>query len=170
MKLYADRLPGPLGDLLAAVDDRGALVRLAFDAEREAARLETAAREGRVEVVWDSGRCDAVRAQLDEYFDGTRRVFDLEVEPDGTDFQKAVWTALRRVPYGETISYGELARRVGRPDAARAVGRANGTNPVPIVVPCHRVIGADGSLTGYGGGIEIKKRLLALERGQLQLL
>lgn len=102
--------------------------------------------------------------QLREYFDGGRRGFDLPLAPAGTDFQRRVWRELGRIPYGETRSYGDLARRIGRPGAARAVGAANGRNPLAIVVPCHRVIGADGALTGYGGGLPVKQTLLALER------
>ncbi len=104
--------------------------------------------------------------QLGEYFAGRRTDFDLPLAPHGTAFQLRVWAELRSIPYGQTVSYGELARRVGRPRAARAVGAANGANPIPIIVPCHRVIGADGSLTGFGGGLAIKARLLALESGQ----
>lgn len=104
------------------------------------------------------------KRQLGEYFDGARRDFDLPLSPDGTAFQHQVWNELRRIPYGETVSYGELARRIGRPTASRAVGAANGRNPLAIVVPCHRVIGADGTLTGYGGGLPVKEALLALER------
>jgi len=103
------------------------------------------------------------RAQLTEYFAGERSTFELSLAPEGTPFQRKVWNALCQIPYGETISYGELARRIGQPSAARAVGLANGSNPLPIVVPCHRVIGADGSLTGFGGGIERKRWLLAHE-------
>jgi methylated-DNA-[protein]-cysteine S-methyltransferase len=106
----------------------------------------------------------AARAQLAGYFAGERVAFDLPLAPEGTSFQRKVWSALCEIPYGETISYGELARRIGQPTAARAVGLANGSNPLPIVVPCHRVIGADGSLTGFGGGIERKRWLLAHER------
>jgi len=101
--------------------------------------------------------------QLDNYFAGRLRRFDLPLSPSGTPFQREVWEALCAIPYGETRTYGEMAETIGRPKAVRAVGAANGANPIPIVVPCHRVIGADGSLTGYGGGMEIKKRLLALE-------
>ena len=104
------------------------------------------------------------RRQLREYFDGHRRDFDLPLAPDGTAFQSRVWEQLRRIPYGETISYGELAHRIRKPTASRAVGAANGRNPLAIVVPCHRVIGADGTLTGYGGGLPVKEALLALER------
>lgn len=108
------------------------------------------------------------RRQLTEYFAGRRRAFDLPLAAGGTLFQQRVWDALRRIPYGETISYGELARRIGRPTASRAVGAANGRNPIAIVVPCHRVIGADGTLIGYGGGLPVKEALLALERRAAQ--
>ena len=106
---------------------------------------------------------DAAKRQLAEYFDGDRREFDLPLAPDGTAFQLRVWEELRRIAYGETISYGELARRIGQPTASRAVGAANGRNPLSIVVPCHRVIGADGTLTGFGGGLPVKQALLDLE-------
>jgi len=107
--------------------------------------------------------------QLAEYFAGTRTAFDLPLAPAGTPFQQRVWAALREIPYGETTSYGELAERIGSPGAARAVGLANGRNPIGIVVPCHRVVGSTGALTGYGGGIETKRRLLDAERGTLPL-
>jgi len=100
---------------------------------------------------------------LAEYFQGRRKVFDLPLAPEGTPFQLRVWNALREIHYGKTISYGELAARIGQPSASRAVGLANGSNPLPIVIPCHRVIGSNGKLTGYGGGLPIKERLLALE-------
>ncbi len=106
---------------------------------------------------------EAVR-QLDAYFDGRLRQFDLPLAPKGTAFQQRVWQALLDIPYGETVSYGELARRIGRPSAVRAVGAANGQNPLSIVIPCHRVIGSDGRLVGYGGGLPAKSALLALEQ------
>jgi methylated-DNA-[protein]-cysteine S-methyltransferase len=115
------------------------------------------------EWVRDDEAFAATRAQLTEYFAGERATFELPLAAEGTGFQHKVWNALCEIPYGETISYGELARRIGQPSAARAVGLANGSNPLPIVVPCHRVIGADGSLTGFGGGIERKRWLLAHE-------
>lgn len=102
--------------------------------------------------------------QLEGYFKGKLTKFDLELHARGTDFQKRVWSELVKIPYGETISYGELANRIGNPNASRAVGMANGKNPISIIVPCHRVIGKDGSLTGFGGGIDVKKKLLALEQ------
>ncbi|MBD5160757.1 MAG: methylated-DNA--[protein]-cysteine S-methyltransferase [Oscillibacter sp.] len=102
--------------------------------------------------------------ELEEYFAGKRRTFTVPLAPAGTDFQRKVWAALRDIPYGETVSYGDLARRIGKPGAAIAVGQANSRNPIPIIVPCHRVIGADGKLVGYAGGLEIKKTLLRLEK------
>jgi methylated-DNA-[protein]-cysteine S-methyltransferase len=109
---------------------------------------------------------DALReaaAQLRAYFAGERTTFDLPLAPRGTEFQQSVWDALQRIPYGETTTYSTIAERIGRPAAIRAVGAANGANPIPIVIPCHRVIGASGSLTGFGGGIDVKRQLLALE-------
>jgi methylated-DNA-[protein]-cysteine S-methyltransferase len=104
-------------------------------------------------------------AQLAEYFAGTRRAFELALDHGGTPFQSAIWDELARIPYGETRTYADLARAIGRPAATRAVGAANGSNPLPIVLPCHRVIGSNGTLTGYGGGLGLKERLLAWERG-----
>ncbi len=108
--------------------------------------------------------------QLQAYFRGELKVFDVPLAMEGTEFQLRVWNALREIPYGETISYAQLAERIGNPQAVRAVGLANGSNPIPIIVPCHRVIGSDGSLTGFGGGLSTKKKLLELESKQLSLL
>jgi methylated-DNA-[protein]-cysteine S-methyltransferase len=109
-----------------------------------------------------------VRKQLEEYFAGERMEFDVPLEVEGTEFQKRAWAELRRIPYGETISYSEQARRMGKPAAVRAVGSANGRNMISIIIPCHRVIGADGSLAGFGGGIERKRALLELEARVLE--
>lgn len=106
---------------------------------------------------------EAAVVQLEEYFAGTRTEFDLPLELHGTDFQRAVWRSLAGIPYGKTVSYGELAAMVGRPRAFRAVGQANGANPVPIVLPCHRVLASGGRIGGYGGGLPLKRQLLALE-------
>jgi methylated-DNA-[protein]-cysteine S-methyltransferase len=152
---------GPEGPLLLAIDADGSLVRLHFAHTGDAVGADW---------VRDDRALTEVHRQLDEYFNGTRTEFDLPVRLEGTPFQVEVWEQLRAIPYGDTISYGELARRVRRPEAARAVGSANGQNPVAIVVPCHRVIGADGSLTGFGGGLEWKRHLLTLERPQRTLL
>ena len=111
----------------------------------------------------DAAPFERAVGQLAEYFAGTRRSFQLALAPAGTPFQLGVWRALRAIAYGQTLSYGELARRLGHAHGARAVGLANGANPLPIIVPCHRVIGADGSLTGFGGGLHVKRALLALE-------
>jgi methylated-DNA-[protein]-cysteine S-methyltransferase len=150
--IYASTFPSPVGALTALVDDDGALVELRFPRQPPP--------EG---VTWDDARCAHVRRELDEYFGGARREFALELRPRGTVWQQKVWAALRKLPFGATIDYRELATRAGNPLAARAAGRANATNPIPIVIPCHRVIGAAGALTGYGGGLENKARLLGLE-------
>ncbi len=114
-----------------------------------------------------SGPVGEAARQLREYFAGARSEFDLPLAPEGTAFQRAVWLLLQGIPYGETITYGELARRAGNPKASRAVGAANGANPIPIVIPCHRVIGSNGKLTGFGGGLPMKEALLNLETRQL---
>ena len=116
------------------------------------------------------GMLQDVIAQLEQFFAGHRKSFDLALVPEGTPFQRQVWSALQTIPYGETISYKMLAERIGKPKTIRAVGAANGANPIPIIIPCHRVIGHDGSLTGFGGGLPLKKRLLELESRQLALL
>ena len=116
----------------------------------------------------DDAALDPALTQLREYFSRIRRQFDLPLDVHGTAFQQAVWTELAHIPYGATTTYGEIARRIGRPQAARAVGAAVGANPLPILIPCHRVIGAAGSLTGYGGGLEIKAALLELEGARLR--
>ncbi len=161
MTRYATLIDTPVERLFAAVDARGALTTLEFVKGRSRRQLEQSAGG---EVVWDEDRCRPVADAVRAYFAGDRRALDrLEVDPAGTAFQKEVWRAVRAIPYGRTASYGEIARSIGRPGASRAVGRANGANPICLVVPCHRVIGADGSLTGYGGGLPIKEKLLALE-------
>jgi len=104
-------------------------------------------------------------AQLEEYFSGKRKTFDLPLSPHGTTFQLKVWNELRKIPYGKTRSYGEIAVKAGNPKASRAVGMANNRNPIVIIIPCHRVIGSNGSLTGFGGGLDLKQKLLELERG-----
>jgi len=154
-------MPSPVGPLLLAGEDAG-LRQIIFLNGRDRAQPNPA-------WVLDSvAFAEAVR-QLRAYFGGELEQFDLPLAPEGTPFQMRVWRKISEIPYGETISYGELARRIGNPKASRAVGLANGANPIPIVVPCHRVIGSDGKLTGYGGGLPIKEKLLALERRQLRL-
>ncbi|MCB1031781.1 MAG: methylated-DNA--[protein]-cysteine S-methyltransferase [Acidimicrobiales bacterium] len=121
-------------------------------------------------MVEDPTAFQTVVDQLGEYFDGQRESFEVNLAPEGTEFQLRVWRALRDIPYGETCSYGDIAKAVGVPKGSRAVGLANGRNPISIIVPCHRVIGADGSLTGYGGGMDRKKFLLDLESSQQSML
>jgi len=156
-----DTMDSPIGTLLLGATERG-LCRLAFDPDPEA-ELDRLARFS-TRVLRVPRRLDPLRRQLDEYFEGRRKAFD--VEPDlglARDFQRLVLDELARVPYAEVTTYGALAARIGNPRAARAVGTALNRNPVPIVLPCHRVVGATGSLVGYGGGLERKRALLALE-------
>jgi methylated-DNA-[protein]-cysteine S-methyltransferase len=155
-------IDSPIGALLLAGSEPGRLTRLHM---HESRRPFTPPAEWRRD---DDAFAGPV-AQLREYFAGERRDFALELAPAGNDFELRVWAALREIPYGETVSYGEIARRIGAPSAARAVGLANGRNPIAVVIPCHRVIGADGSLTGYGGGLPRKRYLLDLEAGRLSL-
>jgi len=146
--MYTTLHPSPVGDILLRADDQGHLTDLHL---RHAGATPT------------DGPFDAVREQLDAYFAGELDRFDVPMAVHGTDFQKRVWDQLVQIPFGETISYSELARRMGDPKLVRAVGVANGRNPISIIIPCHRVIGADGSLVGYGGGLERKKWLLEHE-------
>lgn len=154
-------IDSPIGELLL-VGDGVALHHLAMQGGRRPLRRDPA---------WnrDDGAFADVMHQLADYFDGACHSFEVPLSLDGNPFEQRVWDALLGIPYGATTSYGEIARRIGSPDAARAVGLANGRNPVAVIVPCHRVIGADGTLTGYGGGLERKRLLLDLEAGVLPL-
>jgi methylated-DNA-[protein]-cysteine S-methyltransferase len=155
-------MKSPIGNIRVAWSS-GGLVSVSLGTELEAHEPDPAWR-----LVRDL-KCEATD-QLRAYIDGKLKEFDLPLVLNGTPFQEKVWLALADIPYGETISYGELARRIGSPKAVRAVGAANGRNPIPIVLPCHRVIGQDGSLTGYGGGLKTKAALLDFERGVRPLL
>jgi methylated-DNA-[protein]-cysteine S-methyltransferase len=154
-------MESPTGRLLLAADDAG-LRQLLFEDGRDPAQPDPLWRE-------DVGPLRETIRQLRAWFAGELRDFDLPLAPQGPAFHQRVWRELCNIPYGETISYGELARRIGSPNASRAVGRANGANPIAIVIPCHRVIGSNGKLTGYGGGLPRKEFLLGLERNQLSL-
>ena len=149
-----------IGDLTLAADDDGAITRVGFGGEAAGGWDGRAAAEP---IGGAAAALDAAATQLREYLAGERTDFDLPLRPHGNPFEQLVWAELARIPYGETTSYGEIARRIGHPGSARAVGRANGRNPIAIVLPCHRVIGSDGSLTGYGGGLDLKRALLTLE-------
>jgi methylated-DNA-[protein]-cysteine S-methyltransferase len=161
MTLRYRTVDSPIGPLLIAGDERGLHYLLLGRGHSVSPRPE-----------WepDTGELDEVVQQVTAYFQGHLRAFDVPVCPEGTPFQRSVWRQLQEIPYGETISYAELARRIGNPKAVRAVGLANGANPISIVIPCHRVIGSNGALVGYGGGLQTKEALLALERGQARLL
>jgi methylated-DNA-[protein]-cysteine S-methyltransferase len=158
--MYYCYLDTPIGELLLA-GEAGALAMIGFP-------KGSMRREPEPEWIFNEKPLANVRAQLREYFAGDRKEFDLPLKLSGTEFQVSVLEALQHIPYGETTSYGEIARRIGRPKAVRAVGAANGRNPIPIVVPCHRVIGATGDLTGFGGGLDTKEALLRLEAEHTQ--
>jgi methylated-DNA-[protein]-cysteine S-methyltransferase len=155
-------LDSPIGPLLLAGDDAGLRYLLFAEGRRPV----------RPDPDWepDGTTLKEAAEQLEAYFAGRLRQFDVPLAPRGTPFQQEVWRALCDIPYGETTSYGALAERIGRPKAVRAVGLANGSNPIAIIIPCHRVIGSNGSLTGYGGGLATKRALLELEKGQRPLL
>ena len=161
-RTYYCRFESPVGSLLLAGSKAG-LALVSFSGGKRARNVDS-------EWYEDNSVFTEVVDQLKSYFAGERKAFDLPLVLEGTEFQKKVWTSLVAIPYGETISYKTLAERVGSPKAVRAVGAANGANPIPIIIPCHRVIGNDGSLTGFGGGLPLKKKLLELESGQLKLL
>ena len=144
------RIATPFGTASIAADDSGALTEFSFS--------ELKSGDGR--------EYPEIARQIEDFFSGRRRSFDFRLAPRGTDFQKRVWAELARIPFGETISYGTLARRIGTPSASRAVGRANATNPIDVIVPCHRVIGANGTLTGYAGGLDLKRKLLEWEQAE----
>ncbi len=156
--MYHDTIAWQFGYLTAVVDETGAVTAVHMHVD------ETP--PGEVGERNPAAVADVMR-QLQEYLAGERRTFDVTLAPAGTPFQQRVWEALLTIPYGETISYGEQARRIGQPTASRAVGGANGRNPISIIVPCHRVIGASGKLTGYAGGVDRKDWLLAHERAVL---
>lgn len=152
-----DDLPTPIGRLRLVADDKG-LREVWFENGRHRREPDPAWTRSTEALAF-------ARVQLEEYFAGTRQAFELPLHPLGTPFQLAVWNELARIPYGTTVSYAHVARRIGQPQAVRAVGAANGRNPLPIVLPCHRVIGSNGNLTGFGGGLPTKRYLLAMEEG-----
>jgi methylated-DNA-[protein]-cysteine S-methyltransferase len=163
MKYYFDTFKTPLGDFSIALETGGAVVATAFgDTNALQKRFDSQ------ELVRDSNRAAVARKQVKEFFALKRNQFEIELAPVGTPFQQRVWNELRRIPFGQTRSYAQVARAVGKPRAARAVGRANATNPICLLVPCHRVVGTDGSLTGFAFGQRMKRRLLEHEQGAAQ--
>jgi methylated-DNA-[protein]-cysteine S-methyltransferase len=153
-------MDSPVGRLLIAGSDDGLQV-ISFPRGSKA-------RDPQPEWIDDARPLKETIRQLHAYFDGKLKEFDLPLKPEGTAFQRSVWNALLKIPYGKTTTYGALARELGNPNASRAVGLANGSNPIPIIIPCHRVIGSNGKLTGFGGGLPVKEQLLALETCQLR--
>jgi len=144
---------------IGIAEEDGAICRVFFSGDKAADRL---AKNG-----FEQGETPLIKkaaAQLREYFDGKRKTFDLPLAPRGTEFQLTVWKALQAIPYGKTCSYGQLADKIGNPKACRAVGMANNRNPITIIIPCHRVIGSNGNLTGYAGGLDLKDKLIMLEK------
>jgi methylated-DNA-[protein]-cysteine S-methyltransferase len=153
MMEFHNVIESPFGELTTHVDQQGAVVAVYFG------------RVAPTDTQLDAVKTRNVDLQLWEYFSGQRKDFDLPLDARGTEFQKRVWEMLIRIPFGATRSYGELARELGQPGSSRAVGRANATNPIAIIVPCHRVIGSNGTLTGYAGGLSMKEKLLQFEQG-----
>ncbi len=160
-QMYYSYVPTPIGKLLIA-GTASVLKVIGFPTEKQKRVLDP-------DWIDDNLPLAPVIEQLMSYFNGDRQTFDLQLSLNGTTFQKRVWQELREIPYGKTTSYGEIARKIGRPKAFRAVGVANGQNPIPIVIPCHRVIAKSGDLTGFGGGLELKEKLLSLERKLVSL-
>ena len=154
-QIYFDQMPSPIGPLFLVADDEG-LREVRFE-------LEKRPHEPLHDWVHSAQKLAQVRRQLEEYFSGTRLVFDLSLKPVGTAFQQSVWGALTTIPYAATTSYGQISQQILRPKASRAVGAANGRNPIPIIIPCHRVIGSNGTLTGFAGGLAAKQWLLEHE-------
>lgn len=162
MALHARALPSPIGLLRLVVDDDGRLRQLDLPGDGTGRDTPSAPRHKRGDC------CDRVARQLEQYFDGARREFDLDLLPAGTPFQLAAWQALQAIPFGQTRTYQQQAAAIGRPKAMRAVGAANGRNPLPIVVPCHRVLPSGGGIGQYRGGTDAKQRLLSLEGATVQ--
>jgi methylated-DNA-[protein]-cysteine S-methyltransferase len=160
---FLDTIDSPAGPLYIAVDDGGRLTGIWFSAVTTRAEAEASIRRSGHAYVWVPERTAHVAVQLREYAAGARTAFDLELAPSGSDWERQVWDALLTIPYGETRSYGQIAAQLGDPLKARAVGWANAANPIPVVIPCHRVIGTNRGLTGFGGGIEAKIKLLVHE-------
>lgn len=158
MRQFYDTFPTPVGDFSVALNASGSVIATAFGGLPELRERFTAD-----EIERDPARAADVRREVAEYFEKKRPVFTVKLAPSGTPFQQNVWAALQKVPFGETRSYGQLATQLGNPDASRAIGRANATNPICLIIPCHRVIGGDGTLTGYAFGEEIKRQLIAHE-------
>jgi len=164
MTYYASTINSPCGLLQIVVNADGILSHIEFLEVLKGPSVIDRLKADDIEVLHDTGHTNEIESQLKEYFAGERMVFEIELAPEGTPFQLQVWDELRLIPYGETRTYGEIAGALSQPGATRAVGAANGANPIPIIIPCHRVVGSDGALVGFGGGLKNKALLLAMEQ------
>lgn len=168
MNGFTREMNTPIGPMMLIVDDQEAVVSFDFMREQGLTNAMKVLLKNGWHLTASAEKTAAVARQIEAWFQGETLHFDLNLSPIGTDFQKRVWCELSKIPFGEVISYGELAKRIGNPKASRGVGSANGKNPISVIVPCHRVIGANGKLTGYGGGLEKKEWLLAFEKRRKQ--
>ena len=168
-RCFAHQFPTPICDALAAVNEKNEVILFYFLGNRDGDQVMAELSTKGYQPEFNAEAAAGLTRQTAEYFSGLRKEFDLALAPEGTEFQRRVWKELLRIPHGKTISYGELAMRVGNPKASRAVGAANGQNPISLVIPCHRVIGSDKSLTGYGGGLNVKEALLKHEGAAFKL-
>ncbi len=164
MTSYTSTIDSPCGPLQIVANADGVLTSIEFLEAVTGPTIFERLKADDIEVLHDTGHTGEIESELKEYFAGERMAFEMNLAPEGTPFQLQVWEELKLIPYGETRNYGEIARALGQPGASRAVGAANGANPIPIVIPCHRVVGADGALVGFGGGLKNKALLLAMER------
>jgi O-6-methylguanine DNA methyltransferase len=164
MASYTSTIDSPCGPLLIVANADGELTHIEFLEAATGPTIVEGLKADDIEVLHDTGHTNEIESEIKEYFAGERMEFEVKLAPEGTPFQLQVWEELKQIPYGEIRNYGEIARALGQPGASRAVGAANGANPIPIVIPCHRVVGADGTLVGFGGGLKNKALLLAMER------
>ena len=164
MTCFTSTIDSPCGPLLIVANADGVLTHIEFLKAVTGPTIVDRLKADDIEILHDTGHTFEIESELKEYFAGERMEFEIDLAPEGTPFQLQVWEELRLISYGETRNYGEIAKALGQPGASRAVGAANGANPIPIVIPCHRVVGADGTLVGFGGGLKNKALLLAMER------
>lgn len=164
MTSFTSTIDSPCGPLQIVANADGVLTHIEFLEAVTGPTIVDRLKADDVEILHDTGHTFEIESEIKEYFAGERMEFEVNIEPEGTPFQLQVWEELKLIPYGETRNYGEIAGALGQPGASRAVGAANGANPIPIVIPCHRVVGADGALVGFGGGLKNKALLLAMER------
>ncbi len=164
MTCFTSTIDSPCGPLQIVVNADGILTNINFLEVQTGPTVVDRLKADDIEVLNDTGHTGEIESELKEYFAGERMVFEIDLAPEGTPFQLQVWKELKQIPYGETRTYGDIASALGQPGASRAVGAANGANPIPIVIPCHRVVGSDGTLVGFGGGLKNKALLLAMEQ------